>query len=68
MVKPRSVIASRVDEGIGYLRVAFFPGPSGREFATVLSAAFDHLGPLRKLLIDLRGNNGGFVGYLRLAS
>jgi carboxyl-terminal processing protease len=68
MARPRSVSASRIGDDTGYLRVAFFPGPSGREFAVKLSAALAQLGPVRRLLIDTRGNNGGFVGYLRLAS
>jgi carboxyl-terminal processing protease len=68
LVRPRAVSASRLDTETGYLRVGFFPGPSGREFANALRQAFAQLGPCKRLLIDLRGNNGGFVGYLRLAS
>lgn len=68
MARPRSVSASRIGDDTGYLRVAFFPGPSGREFANKLSAALAQLGPVRRLMVDVRGNNGGFVGYLRLAS
>jgi carboxyl-terminal processing protease len=69
MIVPRSVTSERLGPDIGYIRVAFFPGASGRQFAAELEKAFRDLGPYpRRLIVDLRGNAGGFVGSLRLAS
>jgi carboxyl-terminal processing protease len=68
MTIPRSVTFERLRSDIGYIRVTFFPGPSGRQFATELERAFTDLGPCSRLIVDLRGNAGGFVGSLRLAS
>lgn len=68
LAQPMPVTASRIDDETGYIRVAFFPGPSGRAFGRALEDALTTLGPCRRLLIDLRGNNGGFVGHLRLLS
>jgi carboxyl-terminal processing protease len=68
MAVPRSVTFERLNSDIGYIRVAFFPGASGRQFAAELEKAFSDLGPCSRLIVDLRGNAGGFVGSLRLAS
>ncbi len=68
MAEPTSVIARRFGDGIGYLRVLFFPGANGMRFARELDRGLAALGDSNRLIIDLRGNLGGFVGSLRLMS
>jgi C-terminal processing protease CtpA/Prc len=68
MAEPTSVTARLLDEEIGYLRVAFFPGVNGQRFARDLDAALAAVAGCTRLIIDLRGNLGGFVGSLRLMS
>ncbi len=68
MAEPTSVSARRLDGGIGYLRVAFFPGVNGQRFARELEQALATLPGCERLIVDLRGNLGGFVGSLRLMS
>lgn len=68
MAEPTSVTASMLDQEVGYLRVAFFPGVNGQRFAREFEAALAGIGECRRLVVDLRGNLGGFVGSLRLMS
>jgi carboxyl-terminal processing protease len=68
MAEPTSVTARMLPGGIGYVRVAFFPGANGQRFARELDRALATLPDCDRLLIDLRGNLGGFVGSLRLMS
>lgn len=68
MAEPTSVTARLIGSDTGYLRVAFFPGVNGQRFARALDAALRELSGCTKLIIDLRGNLGGFVGSLRLMS
>ena len=68
MAEPNSVTASVIKPGIGYLRVAFFPGVNGQRFARELDRALGALQECSRLIVDLRGNLGGFVGSLRLMS
>ena len=68
MAVPTAVTSRLLDGGIGYVRVAFFPGASGQPFAGEFDRAVASLGPCERLIIDLRGNLGGFVGALRLMS
>ena len=68
MAEPTSVTARPLDDEIGYLRVAFFPGVNGQRFARDLEAALARVGSCTRLIVDLRGNLGGFVGSLRLMS
>ncbi len=68
MAEPTSVTASMLEPDIGYLRVAFFPGVNGQRFAREFDKAMGSLGDCRRLIVDLRGNLGGFVGSLRLMS
>lgn len=68
MAEPTSVTASMLDQEVGYLRVAFFPGVNGQRFAREFEAALASIGECRRLVVDLRGNLGGFVGSLRLMS
>ena len=68
MAEPRSVTAGLLEGEIGFLRVAFFPGVNGQRFAKDLDAALEAVGSCALLIVDLRGNLGGFVGSLRLMS
>jgi C-terminal processing protease CtpA/Prc len=68
MAEPTSVTASMLDQEVGYVRVAFFPGVNGQRFAREFEAALTSIGGCRRLIVDLRGNLGGFVGSLRLMS
>jgi carboxyl-terminal processing protease len=65
MVEPTSVVARAVKPGIGYLGVAFFPGVNGQRFARELDRALDAVQDCSHLIVDLRGNLGGFVGSLQ---
>jgi len=53
-------------ENIGYMRLSGFPGAVGVEVAKEISAALEALSNSRGLIIDLRGNGGGGVGFMRL--
>jgi carboxyl-terminal processing protease len=68
MAEPTSVTARMLEPGIGYVRIAFFPGINGQRFARELDRALSQLGECNRLIVDLRGNLGGFVGSLRLMS
>ncbi len=68
MAEPTSVTARTLGTETGYLRIAFFPGANGQRFARELDRALAELSGCTRLIIDLRGNLGGFVGSLRLMS
>lgn len=68
MAQPTSVIARALQDGIGYVRVAFFPGANGQRFARELDGALQSIPDCTRLIVDLRGNLGGFIGSLRLMS
>jgi carboxyl-terminal processing protease len=68
MAEPTSVTVRLLEEEIGYLRVAFFPGVNGQRFARDFEAALATVAGCTRLIVDLRGNLGGFVGSLRLMS
>jgi len=68
MAEPLSVTAREIKPGIGYVRIAFFPGANGQRFARQLDRALADIPNCGRLIIDLRGNLGGFVGSLRLMS
>lgn len=68
MAEPLSVTARTIKPGIGYVRIGFFPGVNGQRFARELDRALADIPSCDRLIIDLRGNLGGFVGSLRLMS
>lgn len=70
MVEPKSVSHRMLEPGLGYVRVASFPGAIGQQFARRLDAAIADLkkSGCDRLMIDLRGNVGGGLGSLRLMS
>jgi C-terminal processing protease CtpA/Prc len=67
-VEPTLVQARHLGDGVGYLKVAMFPGMVGVEVANEISRAVEELGKVDSLIIDLRGNTGGGIGALRVMS
>ena len=67
-VEPKLVVRDRLQDGIGYLKVAMFPGLVGVEVANAISSQVEQLGDIDRLIIDLRGNTGGGIGALRVMS
>ena len=57
--------ARDLGNGLGYLKVAMFPGMVGVVVANQISNAISRLGNIEALIIDLRGNTGGGIGALR---
>ncbi|HJT71308.1 MAG TPA: S41 family peptidase [Terriglobales bacterium] len=70
IVEPRSPIHSMIASGIGLLKVPYFPGSAGIGFGNDVDRALDDLKKqgCDRLIIDLRGNIGGSLGFARLAS
>jgi C-terminal processing protease CtpA/Prc len=68
LVLPDHVVtASRLEGGIGLIRVSMFPGVLGMDVARDISRAVADLA-CDRMIIDLRGNTGGGIGCLRLMS
>jgi carboxyl-terminal processing protease len=67
-IEPTLVEARQLGDGLGYLKIAMFPGMIGVEVANEISRALEKLGALDSLIIDLRGNTGGGIGALRVMS
>ena len=67
-IEPTLVEAHRIENGIGYLKVAMFPGMIGVVVANQISGAVDSLGDIDRLIIDLRANTGGGIGAIRVMS
>jgi C-terminal processing protease CtpA/Prc len=67
VVPDRVVTASRLDGGIGHIRISMFPGVLGMDVARDINRAVADLG-CDRLIFDLRGNTGGGIGCLRVMS
>jgi carboxyl-terminal processing protease len=67
-VEPKFVETRLLGDGLGYLKVAMFPGLVGVEVANEISHRVESLGAIDRLIIDLRGNTGGGIGALRVMS
>src|SRR5579884_3623401 len=67
-IEPMLVESRRLNDDVGYMKVAMFPGMVGVVVANRISEAVESLGNVRRLIIDLRGNTGGGVGALRVMS
>ena len=67
-IEPTLVEARQLGDGLGYLKIAMFPGMIGVEVANEISRALENLGAVDSLVIDLRGNTGGGIGALRVMS
>lgn len=70
IVEPKSPIHAVVSPKTGILKIPYFPGPTGISFANALDVAIRDLKSrgCDRLIIDLRGNIGGSLGFARLAS
>lgn len=67
-VEPTLVETRQLGKGLGYLKVAMFPGMVGVEVANEISSAIAKLGAVESLIIDLRGNTGGGLAAIRVMS
>ncbi|HVW79046.1 MAG TPA: S41 family peptidase [Alloacidobacterium sp.] len=67
-IEPMLVEARDLGNGLGYLKVAMFPGMVGVVVANQISDGIARLGNIEALIIDLRGNTGGGIGALRVMS
>lgn len=59
-IKVASVISEQLDEGVGYVRLKGFQATTTQELDDALDG-FRKNGPLRGLVLDLRGNPGGLL-------
>ncbi len=62
------VFISRPADGIGWLKVTKFPGTVGVDIAKQIDHAIQELNGCSRLIIDLRGNAGGGLAFLRVMS
>jgi hypothetical protein len=62
------VLFSRLDDGVGWLKVTKFPGAIGVDIAKQIDRAIHELKGCSRLIIDLRGNAGGGLAFLRVMS
>lgn len=68
LVEVKAVHSRKLTDDIGYVRVAYFPGNAGDQFAIAYEQALADLGQCKGIVIDLRGNIGGGLGSLRVMS
>ena len=62
------VLISKVADGVGWLKVTKFPGAVGVDIAKQIDRAVQELNGCRRLVVDLRGNAGGGLAFLRVMS
>jgi C-terminal processing protease CtpA/Prc len=62
------VLFSKVADGVGWLKVTKFPGAVGVDIAKQIDRAVQELQGCDRLIIDLRGNAGGGLAFLRVMS
>jgi carboxyl-terminal processing protease len=67
-VEPTLVEARHLEDSVGYIKIAMFPGMVGVVVANEISRAVRELGSVEGLIIDLRGNTGGGIAALRVMS
>ncbi len=70
IIEPKSPISAKIKPGIGLLKIVYFPGAFGLAFGNALDDAVHDLKQqgCDSMIIDLRGNIGGSLGFARLAS
>lgn len=70
MSPPKSISSSIISPGLGLLRITWFPGSMGLRFAKALDASIADLKErgCDRLIVDLRANIGGGLGFARLSS
>jgi C-terminal processing protease CtpA/Prc len=62
------VMISSLGDGVGWLKVTKFPGAVGVDIAKQIDRAIQELRGCDRLIIDLRGNAGGGLAFLRVMS
>ena len=62
------VLISKLADGVGWLKVTKFPGAVGVDIAKQIDRAIQELKGCDRLIIDLRGNAGGGLAFLRVMS
>ena len=62
------VFISKVADRVGWLKVTKFPGAVGVDIAKQIDHAIEELSGCDRLIIDLRGNAGGGLAFLRVMS
>lgn len=70
IIEPKSPVHAKIGSNIGLIKIVYFPGAFGIAFANALDHAIDDLKQqgCERMIIDLRGNIGGGLGFARLAS
>jgi carboxyl-terminal processing protease len=70
IIEPKSPIHAKIGSNIGLLKIPYFPGAAGMGFASALDNAVRDLKEqgCDRMIVDLRGNIGGSLGFARLAS
>ena len=70
ILPPKSISSSMIGPGVGLVRITWFAGAMGLGFANELDSAISALKAqgCDRLIVDLRGNIGGGLGFARLAS
>jgi C-terminal processing protease CtpA/Prc len=61
-------VPSKLADGAGWLRVTKIPGAVGVDIAKQIDHAVHELNGCNRLIIDLRGNAGGGLAFLRVMS
>jgi hypothetical protein len=62
------VMISRIADGVGWLKVTKFPGTIGIDIAKEIDHGIEELRGCDRLVVDLRGNAGGGLAFLRVMS
>lgn len=62
------VLISKLRDGVGWLKVTKFPGTVGIDVAKEIDRAIQELNGCNRLIVDLRGNAGGGLAFLRVMS
>ena len=62
------VLIARPAEGVGWLKVTKFPGAIGIDITKQIDQAVAELSSCQRLIVDLRGNAGGGLAFLRVMS
>ena len=62
------VFISKMADGVGWLKVTKFPGAVGVDIAKQIDRAVQELNGCSRLIVDLRGNAGGGLAFLRVMS
>ncbi|HZT69350.1 MAG TPA: S41 family peptidase [Terriglobia bacterium] len=62
------VLISKLRDGVGWLKVTKFPGAVGIDIAKEIDRGVNELNGCDRLIIDLRGNAGGGLAFLRVMS